>query len=1586
MFLKKTKFNKKQKNNKHLKSDGLLTGMEKISAEIKILNKDFIPRDALLEEVWPDIIVNREDYKSLNYKYPTKKMVLESFSAAEFLNNYLPEGMARPVFYGLRELFKKNNINGPYLHKLLEDVIIFVRRLTRCRDFDDYHEAIIIFLKLRNSGPLVTANNILKVWTYFQKLFSQIPQSAESLFSSVRSYMDKFDEVKESHIYKKLYKFLMYLLSFSIFDKIGISFSTFNYTTIEAEALRKKYHMGVDFIHTMLDTCLFLCERGVQCIKTGTMDPIFHSGNKYDEWSQTAHKLKREAIFLSNPEPHGIDRFQFLADLDEAIESGAAILKHAMIIGGLEKRCVQSLLADLQLVKSNELTKRSAMKTRKPPFSIMLFGGSNIGKTMLRSLLFHHYAKINNLPNGEEFMYHRNPIDKYWTLFNSMQWCVVLDDIANYNPNQCVGVDPTLSEIIQINNGVPLVPIQADLADKGRTPLNCKLLIATSNVEDLNAHAYFADPLAVQRRLPWVVHVRPKPEYAKNSVMLDGSKVPELEPGEYPDFWYFTVKKVVPADSNIVNQRAVLEIVAEFNNVYDFVAWFSHEVKFYDDLQDKSAQCHKVMVDVEVCPRCYVPQSHCRCYRLESMNDLMNTTINANNVSNITNYLSNEQTYFDLFITMFGAMVWYILVNLYLHTPLFRWPTNRAFGCERVEEYLVSRIQRFDLTRWFMRRLGEMVQRKIGKYKVAIQLAAAITAIYSIYKMYFCFKRTFLDKKDFIPEMADPETLIRVSEAIGEKPKAKKEEPNNVWYKDNYVTTTFDVGLHARSIKGISDEALIALLFKNCVAIRSYFKDELGKETSRPGKGVCVAKHLYMFNNHTLPTNTTFALQLFYSNSKDGVGPNVLLRIKQKDVIRYPERDLAFINITNVPPKKDIIALFSKESLRGNMKGFYLGRGHYGDMIFEEVHNINFVPQLKNKYLDSSVDSWFGKANSPTGNGFCGTMMVGRSYYGPIILGIHYLGEDTSVNAPPHKLGEPYEVLATKVTVEFLQEVVKLVDPIIVEPNCPALNSTSTNIVLGELNIKSPIRYIPQGTANVYGSFIGYRNRNTSKVMETPICEAMKRRGYVIRFGPPVMSGWEPWRVALLPMLDKQALMDNDKLKICKEAFINDILTALTDEDLSNIQIYDNFTALNGADGVSYVDKMDRNTSAGYPWRKSKRYFLRAIPPQHGLQEPVEAIEEIMDRVDDIISKYKEGQRYCPIFSAHLKDECVSFAKIKAKKTRVFAGAPMDWSIVVRKYCLSLVRLMQKKRYVFECGPGLIAQSTQWQDLKNYLCTFGKSTMVCGDFKDFDKNMSAQVILAAFDVIIAISKAAGFDEEAILAINCIAEDTAFPFIDFNGDLIEFFGVNPSGHPLTVIINGIAHALYMRYAYLELNPNKTASDFKEHVKLITYGDDGVMGVSPSIPWFNHTTVQESLGQVGVTYTMADKNAISVPYISFDQVSFLKRTWRYDEDVGAFLCPLDHDSIERSLMTCVESKETAEKQIMDIIHTSIREYFWYGKATFEKRRNMLIEVVDECNLQPYIVESSFPTWQQLYTEFWDASNKKSLDDVKIPLHLD
>ena len=752
-----------------------------------------------------------------------------------------------------------------------------------------------------------------------------------------------------------------------------------------------------------------------------------------------------------------------------------------------------------------------------------------------------------------------------------------------------------------------------------------------------------------------------------------------------------------------------------------------------------------------------------------------------------------------------------------------------------------------------------------------------------------------------------------------------------------------------------SIDNLVKYVAPNCVFFQIRVRKPEGVLVEKRTKAVCLGGHIYMCNNHSVLYDS-FELEITYQNKKDGVSTNMVTLVTPIQIKRYPERDLCFINISSVPPKKNIIDCFVNASFRGKFDGIYFGREIDGSIYNNRTFATKYVEnkQVSDDSLSQDIfcDMWSLITDTQTRKGDCGSLHIVQSAFGPVIIGIHVLGYMKNNVACSLAINREFLIK------EF---------PSLISPGAPTLRVGEYSQEIIDLDVKSPMRFIESGTAQVFGSVAGFRKRMRSHVTKTYMSDLAVEHGYQRVTGPPMMNSWVPWRLAALDMTRPVTHIDLTLLNQCKESFITDLLSGLTKEDLSELIVYDNLTAVNGKPGLAYVDKLNRSTSAGFPFRKSKKYFLEHIDPIDEMQHPVMPTAEIMEEMDKIITCYESGNTYSPVFTASLKDEPTALKKCALGKTRVFCGAPMPWSIVVRKYLLSTIRLIQKNRFLFESGPGTIAQSLEWDQLYVHLTQFGEDRMVAGDYGKFDKRMPASVILAAFDIIKNLLIAAGWNDRDLMVINGIAEDTAFPMIDFHGDLIRCYGTNPSGHPLTVIINGLANSLYVRYCYTKNHPKQQCSDFKENVALMTYGDDMIMGVNPKCHWINHTIMQQTLADIDIEFTMADKETKSVPFIHISEATFLRRCWRYEPELKAHVCPIEHASIDKMMTMCVASKTVSRQfQAIEVMNTALREYFWYGKEEFTYRRRLLTSFVEELELEVYM-ERNFPTWEQLVNEF-------------------
>jgi len=723
-----------------------------------------------------------------------------------------------------------------------------------------------------------------------------------------------------------------------------------------------------------------------------------------------------------------------------------------------------------------------------------------------------------------------------------------------------------------------------------------------------------------------------------------------------------------------------------------------------------------------------------------------------------------------------------------------------------------------------------------------------------------------------------------------------------------------------------------------------------------------VGQNYYITNNHSLPEGLDSA-SILMGMDKNGVTMKSECHLSEHDVVRDISKDLALIRLVSVPPRKSLLDYFLNEQPTGNSEGHYIDRAASGRIDRYDMKHIRYEP-VKAKNLQDNLNCATSLISIETYTGQCGMPLVAQSGQSKGILGIHSVG---IVDNGRSRAGATIVLKSV-----LLGMIAKLGEKPVTWEN-PVLNSELKTRVLGSLHPKSVFRYIERGSATLHGSFIGYRPTPKTQVCNTPIREAVNKRGIDTSFTKPDMASYRPWRLAALDLCDPVTRLDEGKIRQCGDAYLEHVRTKLPKGALKILQRYDEFDALNGAEGIAFVDSIKKSTSAGAPFGETKKKHLLKTEPQRGLLDPVKLAPEMSRRVRNVRDSYNKGIAYSPVFTAHLKDEAVSIKKAAIGKTRVFCGAPFDWSLVVRELFLSHVRLIQNFKIEFECGIGTVAPSTEWTDLYEHITTHGEDKIVAGDYKAYDKRMPPGMILEAFRILIVLAKESGnFTEEDLLGMSCAAQDIAYPLVDYNGDLVTFWGSNPSGHPLTVIINSIVNSLYMRYTFIETGYDVT--EFSDAVALLTYGDDNIMSVSDDFPDFNHTSISESLAEVGITYTMADKEAKSIPYINISEASFLKRAWLWNVAEETFTAPLDEKSINKMLCVYVKSKTiTAGEQISDIIRCAQGEWWHYGEVVFEEKTKMLLEVIEECDLSTYFEDVPLRSYAFLWKRFREVSEK-------------
>lgn len=1483
-------------------------------------------------------------------------------------------------FTPLLDLFPQ--YSGDDLWKLLESFGILGAQLYKANDVTSVLLAILAFIKGAFNYSLVDLLKKYNIKDIVTSLMSDDPNEMrvqaynEDVFQEhvglARKCVDQYQKTQKCPLFKKINRVLIFVTAIVAFKDDDVVLDKDSTLRLEGAMYQNGVKLRLDTVHSILDLIVFLCEKGIEIVRTGSVECIFHSESAYEKWYDESCKCISQSKFLTNPEPHGIDIHTFSKRITDLIAQGKVISRYAADIDGRATSIVKGMILSLEGVIHRCINLRCSQETRRAPLALVLEGDTGVGKTTFSDILHTYYGSVRQKDISLGSRYMRVAGAKFWDGFSTHQWSLLLDDVAFANPSVTKEMDPTLSELIQIINNAPYCPDKASLEEKGNAPFQGELVVMTTNSPKMHLHHYYAVPSAAARRTPYHIRLSIKPEYRiENSHMLDSNKVPPNVVGRYLDIWNIEIYDTVLGELKTENKehnpffRSYSLVKRETMTMIPFLKWLFKLITDHNEKQDRIVDTSVTLRATDICVECSIPVGMCNCGCDKVYKPIVSDPLRVQGAT----------------MTNVGIFVWnLLLIHGAMYVGTVCGEAIAQFLLERSSQMLVRVISKLVKTyvhclytdakvraRSLARKLNLGYQvikekcndmRNLADRECVRLLAASIRMRYfplSVFAKSLCAAAIVcvgLIVAYKVTHSVDDLSSQGGTQSYETRPHGNERE--SVWYNDAFEVSHLDMGRQSISWKQLTEDELVSKLSQSIHYMRS--KDP-GAVKWHISNVIALGGQRYLTTSHTVPNGETISCEFFTENAV-GISTNCKFTLKQSQIKRMGE--ICIFEMHRLPPRRDITDLFvRKEAISFRGDGILLSRMRNGVVKKRRITGLNV---MKAEVLGNLTTCYFGFSDEITIDGDCGSLLVLNTNLGPVVGGIHIMGAQSG------------RVASLVVTYDIVCNVSDFV------PNSPNIDTSANRGELVDLHRKSPARFIEQGTAAVYGSFSGFKPTPKSTVCRSVICDAMEKRGYTLKHGKPVMRGWQPWYRHLTEAVRDKGFIDCDILHACSNSMFNDWTSRLTKRDFKELQVYDLYTAINGAPGVRFVDGINRKTSAGYPWSKSKRYLLS--PDEMEIDRNPDAVtidDSVKERVDLIESCYMNRQRYSPIFTGSLKDEARKFSKIKDNNTRIFNGGSLDFTLVMRKNLLSVIRLIQRKKYIFEAAPGTEAQSCEWDYFYKYITQFGADRIVAGDFKDYDISLMPELLLEAFDLLIRLHREAGCCDEQLTMLEGIKYDVVYAFVEHNGDLIEFFGINPSGQSLTTILNSLCNSLLLRYCYYVTNPDKESESFKSNVALMTYGDDNIMGVSQRAPWYNHTSIQTVLKGLNIVYTMAEKEAKSVPFISMEDATFLKRKWRFERELGKYVCPLEMDSIIRSLMIGTRSKYNSDKvQITQVMHSANDEFFWYGREAFTQYHQMLLDIVKECDLIVYF-DRDLATFDQLLDRYKANSESFEKDPV-------
>lgn len=1480
-----------------------------------------------------------------------------------------------------------------------ENLILLFLALKDCKSTTQFVAIVTMFAKLYCKEESLLAQIIDAIcgddlghinWTSQSGIFDTALKSWETL--------------KNSPVVDKVYKLITTLLALGFLSEsktLSWSYSGMQLFHLQASKGRKTC---TDLLEVVISTMKFFVERGYRCFETGSLDPFFFEDDAAWEFQERYNRIITNFDYVKIGSWKGINEdcpwaseADFERELLKVIDDCKVITKSAT---GHDRqimnRCLEKLLklhTDFQLV-------RTSGGLREAPFSFLIYGASGIGKsTIVNNLITFALQAIAREEGVADYEVDPNSIctlnemDKYHSDYKSHIQAVLMDDLANAKA-KTTQVNPSVNIINFINN-VARTAIVAEAELKGKIQIKPKVVAATTNVYDLDASTYSNEPVSILRRFPIHLHATVKEEYRRpGSLFIDGAKLAKdaKEGNLFPDAWEFSAYEFYDPRDETGTGKAFMERSLYYETaegrkeavnitVAEVLELFRQHIKRHIFIQKSVVSSSKKIFKQCLCPHGMMERYCHTCTPVEEMTSESGISgyyqefCQHNRFFQWENYVPETEfckQKFQWFCTLvksqefFKKMMQFSAISCFMQMLWF--PTllfsivgmhvvGMAGAVKARKDYLVKKmIESRELMPGIFKRIRDM---EISRGKALFYFASAILAIYAAYQLYKRFNKTQM-----------------IGQGNGMSVHMEEE---NVWL-------TPEVAPLPSTLKNVGREDLEKAVAKQLVRVEtdeSFFN------------GLFLRSNILAIPGHEMPKKNT---KLSIRRDASGVvcGANFTCLLGPRDCILVPGSDIALAYLPRSGDKKDLIPFLPEQAISQKLITTMLYRRDNGE-LFKDRTRVK-----KYSWIQTDKVQFYGAVVNYSNNTFPGQCMGVHLHDAPNsrIVGFHAAGKDGSTEGG-----------LTLCSRRNIEESIKKLE----ERDIVALTMNTGDMVTQSYGIdytpkpvvdaKSPTKFQTLAQFEHYGTMPSGRVRPKSEVVVSPASAVVTAvTGVANIFGKPAncrkaddpgnpVPSWAPYQKYLSGAGNAYQEFPSDVMEWALQDMIREMddlcASGMGKELLSRVKVLDDVETVSGIDGMNFVDAMKPKTSMGWPVNKSKKGFL--IDLEEDLEKyptttcPRLLDEETMQLAARARECWRRNERSYEVFKTCTKDEPT---KITKDKVRCFQAAPVSLQVNIRKYYLTLCHFLSMSSLKSECAVGVNAQGKGWHELNQHMTKFGLDRIVAGDFSAYDQHMSARVILLAFKIFEHIARKAGYSEDDLKMMRGCATEVVYPVMSLNGELIQLFGSNPSGQNLTVYINSLVNSLYHRCAFKMIYPNYKGK-FSDVVAMMTYGDDVKMSVKVGFDDYNHTNIQKMFESFGIKYTMAEKDAESVPFITHEEADFLKRKsrweprYRYVEEDGTvhngmWIAMLDEASCFKSLHCNLASKEQSQEEVaIQCIEGQCREWWFYGKEHFEFRHNQMKEVVRRLGWDNFMSESFWSGYEAREASWLDRNGVELIE---------
>jgi hypothetical protein len=1272
------------------------------------------------------------------------------------------------------------------------------------------------------------------------------------------------------------------------------------------------------FLFSLYEYIEWLMEVGTQAFQKKSLKPFFHTSGSYREWYLASRDLvaKKNLMVLNCTDTSFSD---YLAAVHKRIDEGEQII--VRLKGGrspLHMTAIR-LVDELRAILSAREIRELARLTKRPPFYLGLYGPPGIGKTVILDEIFAYYAALRGQAYDKSRKFSMNASDKFASGLRSDHKYFVLDDIGSINRD----VDgPAAAAFIRLfmefANVTAPATNQAALEDKGTIFARPEVVIATTNDTNYGTSGVAAFPQAFFRRLRYSLVLSVKKAYRSDpdTNQLSARKAADARTRDLHEFTvYEYVLKARSAEVGTESNMPMIQKKMLLDHVDDqqFFWWLRGAMQEHIDINYRLKEVDEELENATICGACGLLTVRCRCLQepteeerarlpREDEEDSVISLLPGMHPNDYETDASSLESCPDTRPRFGGDTIFKLLKRDRPEAGLhFEEQGSCASRASQSVRDIANRFAAFghSLVDWgsFAREAWKLYHIEYGCVLEVRKLMATFITMYLVNgqdpvpqtystsgmtskQVYGWLKAQGMEER--LPlDYADQGLSISAMHTLLQE--LDRGAPRDVYRAQTQGALELTSG--ARNYPFAS---ALNRLRKNVVPLEVYWQSGEGGSVSALG----LVGPWVLTVGHAFP----------------GAGPwNVVLG----DVGAQQD-----INVTRVYPTGyyDLVVFSTPRSFKDITMFFPTRLG--------AVENFDVFPLFLRDHFAHPKAPGVARVQPPDAPGGavpvlyvptasqpgdCGSPYVVQVGNNLAIVGIHRafvsnpLTKGRSAIATLIDKGSPLGGL--ELSNMLLSEAPRL----LLEKNglgqCPNRAFTPdvfhkksyVHFRAGGLD-RFPNHFRPLGTIEFGIPRMG------SKLETTPLCGLVPPTDRVVPDLKPGIKNGEYvnyFNNRVDAMCDRQAHIPNELLDLATTRVTARFQRVF--DAVPRLAPLSDLEALNGLDGVRFVDAFKVKTGKGLPERGPKTDLYVEIDGQRqftekGARTTAFVLEHLVRGVNPGI-----------IGDFVLKDEPLKVGK----DARVFTPLPAPFNHLLRRAFLLVAKVIQENSDVLGVAIGVNARSAEWADRYHRHQSFPHHVFY--DFKSFDLSHSRWIMVCAHRLLMACAHTLygrwgdiGGYPWSLVAARLLAT-VAHPVYNVLNTIFQAEGTLGSGVAITTLDNSLIQLIILECLWIKFHLNKrglsvsaenvaTIPSFEQHNTIDTYGDDGM--VSTTEGGFNLAFFISTAEEWNLVITDPDKREVPRDVFPVEDWSFLKRGFVYKAHTEVW-APLEIKSVYKLL---------------------------------------------------------------------------------------